>query len=300
MKTCRRTFLKQSSLFTIATTVLPIQACLSGQQSIRFGVASDSHYADREPKGTRYYRGSLGKMQEFVETMNQEKVDFVIHLGDFKDEGPDKKETDTLNFLKDIESVYETFKGPRFHCIGNHDVDSITKAQFLAHITNTGVSKDKSYYSFDQNGFHFVVLDANRHKDGSHHFFKEGSDWQDTNLGEKQTIWLQTDLQNTNLPTIVFCHHPLFEYHGEGHKYHINNYKKVQGILEESNKVLTVFQGHVHNESHKRINGIHYITQLGMVDYEGLENNSFSIVEINGNELKINGYKRTTTNLFEI
>lgn len=300
METSRRTFLKQSSLFTVATSILPIQACLPKGRSIRFGVATDSHYAERAPLGTRYYRQSLEKMMEFVDVMNHEKVDFVIHLGDFKDEGLEQKEADTLRFLKSIEAVYTVFQGPRFHCVGNHDVDSITKGQFLAHITNTGIAQDKSYYSFDKNGFHFIVLDANHHKDGSSHFFKEGSDWQDTNLGQPQMEWLLNDIKDTYLPTLVFCHHPLFEYRREGHKYHTNDFREVQRILETSDRTLAVFQGHVHHESHKQINGIHYLTQFGMVDYNGLRNNSFSIVEIHGNALEIHGYKRTTSQSFKI
>jgi len=54
------------------------------------------------------------------------------------------------------------------------------------------------------------------------------------------------------------------------------------------------FQGHVHEEIHKEINGIHYITQLGMVDGRGLGNNSFSIVTIDEKQIQIDGYKRAS------
>lgn len=293
MKIARRAFLKQSSLFTVATCTLPINANIIEKESIKFGIATDSHYADRSPVGTRYYRGSLEKMREFVNQINLQKVDFAIHLGDFKDQSPEQKETDTLRFLQEIEAVYADFNGPRYHCIGNHDVDSITKQQFISNVTNTNITTDKGYYSFDGKGFHCVVLDANHHEDGSDHFFREGANWQDTNLGKEQLLWLQNDLKTTEKPTIIFCHHPLFEYHRDGHKYHANDYQKVQSILEKFGNVLAVFQGHVHDESYKKINGIHYLTHFGMVDYEGLENNSFAIVEITNDTLKVHGYKRT-------
>ncbi len=294
MKIHRRTFLKQSSLFTIATTVLPLNACQSFKSSLRFGITTDSHYANRPSEGTRFYRQSLDKMQEFINMMNKEKVDFIIHLGDFKDEDINRKEADTLFYLKEMESVYGKFKGPRFHCIGNHDVDSITKKQFLENIDNTGISKNESYYSFDSNNFHFIVLDANFNKDGTDHFFKEGSNWQDTNLTQKQIDWLKMDLKKTNRPIIVFCHHPLFEYYHKGNKYHINDYEIVQDILENSGKVLAAFQGHVHNETYQEINNIHYVTQFGMIDYDGLENNSFAIVELTETDITIKGFKRTS------
>ena len=64
--------------------------------------------------------------------------------------------------------------------------------------------------------------------------------------------------------------------------------------LKEEKKVMAVFQGHVHAEHHELIGGIHYLTQLAMVDHEGLENNSFSIVEIQEGQIRIDGFKRVS------
>ncbi len=291
----RRKFVNDISLFTVSSIMLPFQALSLNSDTIRFGLATDSHYAERSPSGTRYYKQSLKKMREFVQEMNDSKVDFLIHLGDFKDEAPDKKEEDTLRFLKEIEQVYSEFNGPRYHCIGNHDVDSITKKQFLSVIENTGISKDQSYYSFDSKGFHFVVLDANYDKKGIDQFYKEGADWQDPNIPAAQVDWLKQDLKMNNLPTIIFCHHPLFKYFRKGNKFHVNNFKEIQEIINSDSNTISVFQGHVHQEKFKKIDGVHYVTQLGMVDYEGLENNSFALVEIGGNKIRINGYKRTSS-----
>lgn len=290
----RRVFIKNVGLFTFSTMVLPLHAKLANElgDKVRIGIATDSHYAERGPTGTRFYRGALDKMQEFVRVMNKEKVDFVVHLGDFKDEDKTKDEKRTLGYLRKIEAVYSGFEGPRYHCVGNHDVDSITKAQFLDTIENTGIPKDKSYYSFDHKGLHIVVLDANYNKDGTDQFYLEGANWQDTNLTKPQLDWLEEDLKKTKKATLVFCHHPLFEFHRDGHKFHINEYRKAQRLLERSGKVLAVLQGHVHEEKHSSINGIHYITQNGMVDYQGLENNSFSVLEIQDNAMKLHGYRR--------
>ena len=291
----RRKFIKEFSLFTFSTTVLSLESHNSYTDHIRFGLTTDSHYANRDVVGTRYYRDSLQKMQEFVETMNDARVDFVVHLGDLKDEAPDKSQESTIQFLKEIEAVYAKFNGPRYHCIGNHDVDSINKAQFLSLIENTGIPKQKSYYSFDIKGFHFIVLDANYHRNGLDHFYKEGANWEDTNITSKQIRWLKQDLKTHDKPTIIFCHHPLFEFFRDDHKYHVNNYKELQEIIHSSSKTIAVFQGHVHEERFKKINGVHYVTQLGMVDYQGLENNSFALVEIKENTLSIKGYKRTSS-----
>ncbi|WP_225444054.1 metallophosphoesterase family protein [Echinicola arenosa] len=268
---------------------------LINSSKLRIGLVTDSHYADAAPKGTRYYRESLAKMQEFVEVMNQEKVDFVIHLGDFKDQDEQQREEDTLKFLKDLEQVYAKFDGPRYHCLGNHDVDSIRKEQFLAHVENTGVQSGKSYYSFDHKGVHFIVLDANFHRDGRDHYYKEGADWQDPNIPETELEWLKSDLQATQLPTVVFCHHPLFRYDHGGSQMHVSNYQEVSKLLVEPGKVMAVFQGHVHEESFAQEHGIHYVTQYAMVDGSGSDNSSFSIIEIDHGGIEVLGYKRASS-----
>ncbi len=288
----RRKFLRISTVFS---TGLGLSAySFKTKRNFRFGLVTDSHYADREPANTRYYRQSLDKMEDFIDVMNREKVDFIVHLGDFKDQDPKKMERDTLKYLIKLESIFSKFQSHSYHCVGNHDVDSITKQQFLENISNTGISKSKSYYSFDNKGFHFVVLDANYHNTGKDHFYKEGADWQDTNIPKLEIDWLVNDLNKTKLPTVIFCHHPLYKYEDEYSKMYVNNYEEVQNVLIDSEKVMVVFQGHVHDERYKKVNGIHYVTQYGMVDYSGLENNSFSIVEIDKKSIKINGYKRVS------
>ncbi|GAB3652846.1 metallophosphoesterase [Echinicola sediminis] len=289
----RRKFLKLSALFGGGICLSSFISDL-GKEKIRVGLVTDSHYAEADSRGTRYYRESLDKMKEFIHEMNREKVDFILHLGDFKDQDEQQKEEDTLRFLRDLEEVYAGFKGPRYHCLGNHDVDSIRKGQFLQNIINTGIPKDKSYYSFDQKGVHFVVLDANYHQDGRDHYYKEGANWQDANIPEAEMEWLRKDLASTSLPTLVFCHHPLFEYwHGES-RMHVRNYQEIQEIMQSSGKVMAAFHGHVHEERFEQIGGIHYATQLAMVDGSGPENSSFSILEISPSGMQVLGYKRAT------
>jgi predicted phosphodiesterase len=288
----RRRFIKLTGM---ATTGLLLNLCFSGKnKSIRFGLVTDSHYADREPTNTRFYRESLDKMKECIDVMNNEKVDFVIHLGDFKDEDQNKQREDTLKYLRAIEAAFGKFNGPRYHCVGNHDVDSITKQQFLTNIENTGISQDKSYYSFDSGDFHCVVLDSNFHEDGRDHFYKEGADWRNTNMPKVELEWLSEDLKSTDLPVVIFSHHPLHEYETHGTTYQVSNYEEIQQVLESQKNVVAVFQGHVHQERNEKVNGINYFTQLAMVDHSGPENNSFSIVSISEEQIQIDGYRRVS------
>ncbi len=269
------------------------------QDTLTFGLVTDSHYAQKETRNNKFYKQSVVKMKEFVEVMNQEKVDFIIHLGDFKDEDKNRKEEDTLHYLNELEAVYNEFKGPKYHCIGNHDVDSIKKEQFLAQVTNTGIPKGESYYSFDCNGFHLVVLDASFYEDGRDHFFKEGGDFQDSHIPEKERSWLKEDLQNTDLPTIIFCHYLFFESRKWGYYFQVGEHEAVRELLEKSGKVIAVFHGHIHHEQYQKINDIHYIVHSAMVDGDGIENNSFSKVSIGMGKIRMKGFKLASDREFD-
>jgi alkaline phosphatase len=77
--------------------------------------------------------------------------------------------------------------------------------------------------------------------------------------------------------------------------YCIHNAGAVRSVLDESGKVRAVFQGHRHKDRYNKLKGIHYCTLPAMVDYSGLENNSFSIIEVYPDGLNMLGYKRAAS-----
>ncbi|MDI6449849.1 metallophosphoesterase family protein [Anaerobaca lacustris] len=289
----RRTVLK-SALGVAAGPVVLSLSCASSdtlsrkERPVRFGVVTDCHYADVDPAGTRFYRQSLDKLGECVDRMNAEKVDFLIELGDFKDQGRPPVERDTLAYLEEVEAVFRRFDGPTYHVLGNHDVDSISKPQSLAHVTNTGVDRTRSYYSFDVKGLHCVVLDANYRSDGAD-YDRGNFDWTDANIPADELDWLRRDLATARGPAVVFIHQLL---DGTGAVY-VKNATEVRDVLERSGKVLAVFQGHHHAGDYNEINGIHYYTLVATVEGQGAENNSYAIVEVCSNlDAIVTGYRR--------
>jgi len=297
MKTGRRKFIETT--VTILGGIPLSGIFLSGDNArpVRFGILTDSHFADRDHMGSRYYRESLKKLSECVELMNDQKVDFLIELGDFKDQGNPPEKDETLRFLDLIEKEFCRFNGRRFHVLGNHDHDSISKGEFLERITNTGFTKAAAYYSFNVNSVHFIVLDANYSTDGIP--YNQGKfDWTDAYVPERQLSWLRKDLKSHNMPTVVFLHHRL-DTSGENGIYGPGNAAEIRKILEDSGKVIIVFQGHEHAGALSRIKKITYYTLKGMVEGSGPENNSYAIVEI-GRELSvtIKGYRNATSGKF--
>ncbi|MCW3787393.1 metallophosphoesterase [Plebeiibacterium sediminum] len=282
----RRQFIKTGIILISGLTLLP--SFRLPKKTLKFGWVTDIHYADADIKWGRYFRESTDKLQEAIDLFNTKELDFIIETGDFKDQTTPPVEENTLVYLRKIEAVFAKYKGPRYHVLGNHDMDSLSKSQFLNEIENTDIEKDKSFYYFDKNDMRFVVLDAcytKRGKDYDHHNYS----WKDANIPKHQLLWLTDVLQSSPYPVVVFVHQLL---DGKGDLY-VNNSSKVRKILENSGNVLAVFQGHKHEGDLQLINGIVYFTLKAMVEGSGEQNSSYSIVSVEpSGTIKVEGYRK--------
>jgi predicted phosphodiesterase len=291
----RRKFIQ--SMMTVIGTVAISDSLFANKtfKAVRFGLLTDPHYADRAPANNRYYSESLAKVSECISLMNEEDVDFLVELGDLKDQGTEPNESETLRYLTTIEQEMKRFSGPLFHVLGNHDHDSISKMQFLNSISNDGFSEATNFYSFDKGSFHFIVLDANYTSD-SKPYDHGNFDWTDVHVPGKQLKWLRKDLQRNPRPTIIFVHHQLDSIaFPPAHRVHCpDNADAVRTILEKSGNVLAVFQGHYHNGSINKINDIYYYTLKAVVEGSGAENNNYAIVEIGEDKvMRVRGFRKT-------
>lgn len=257
----------------------------------RFGLVTDSHYADIESTNTRFYRESVKKMNECIGLMNEKKVDFIMELGDLTNGTPES----TTRHLEKIEAVLMKFDGPRYHVIGNHDLDSLSKDEFQSVVENTGIHKDSTFYSFDRNEIHFIVLDANFTSDGTP--YNSGNfHWSDSNIPRDQLTWLEADLEGTNLPTLVCIHQLLDSGEGRSGEVYVGNASHVRRILEKYPQVLAVLQGHHHRGQYNLVSDIHYYTLKAMVEGSGDDNNSYAIVEVFDDlSISITGYRRAVS-----
>lgn len=221
--------------------------------ALTFGIVADIH-ADLIPD-------KMERLESFIETATQKDVDFIIQLGDFCFP---KKEN--LEFLH----LWNQFKKPKYHVLGNHDMDVSSKSETMDF---WGMSN--AYYSFDQKGLHFVVLDPNylfqnnKYLDYDHaNFYVD--DATRTFINPEQISWLIEDLKNTDLPTIIFSHQSLIN-----PIWGIKNRVEVQHILESENsrvghqKIIACFNGHDHIDFHRQINGIHYL-EINSMSYQWL------------------------------
>jgi len=272
----RRTFIKVLASGSLLVSALPLQSLSS--RPLRFGVITDLHYADRETMINRYYRSSMEKLHRAIDHFNSSNLDFIIELGDLKDMDEAHNPATALRFLDDIERELQQFDGKVYHVLGNHDMDCISKENFLLHTRNASKAKGRNYYSFTARGLRFIVLDANFNEDQTPYCCGNFR-WQKAFLPPEEIEWLRGQLSCDNKPVILFCHQ-LLDHFSDVHKsVVVGNANEVVPILEQSGKVLAVIQGHHHSGHYSQQNGIHYWTMKALIEGD-IPHNSYAIVTV--------------------
>ncbi len=296
------------------------QAAQNSDMLLKAGIITDMHYTTKADSETRKYSAAMKKMQTFTEGMAAVKPAFVVELGDFVDTL--SKETDPLKNLAQIEAAFTSLSYPHYHVLGNHDFDNLKREEFLGNITNTGIAQGQTWYSWDANGIHFIVLDADyTPKEFRPYDMNTPADtfwtWTDTIVPPQELEWLKEDLRKTSLPTLLFSHQTLDRVDEQDHN--IKNASAVRKILEDSGRVLAVISGHDHQGGYSNIKGIHYVVMNGNVgvnDYrswsatseaDGMDvrdDNQFAVLEISRADaqkyiLSLNGYGRQPSYILE-
>jgi 3',5'-cyclic AMP phosphodiesterase CpdA len=241
----RREFLTRAVLAGAASVVQPGYAKVRkpgrAKSVLRFGICADLHH-DLITDGVL-------RLQAFIAEMKKREPDFILQIGDFCT--PKEKNREVLD-------VWNQFPGPKYHVAGNHDVDGgFTLDQTLKF---WGVKAP--YYSFDVNGYHLVVLNANERtaSDGTNHYPRS--------VGKEQREWLKHDLASTSHPVMIFCHQGI-DNDIDG----VQEGNHLRWIFEQANreagfrKVRFVFSGHHHCDYHNIYNGIHYL-QINSISYQ--------------------------------
>jgi hypothetical protein len=96
-------------------------------------------------------------------------------------------------------------------------------------------------------------------------------------------------VEGTDKQVIVFAHQRL----DVNDKHGVKNGADVRKVLEDSGRVLAVFQGHSHQNDYREIRGIHYTTLVAMVEGSGIDNNGFSLLTINpGGAIQLTGFRK--------
>lgn len=233
----------------------------SGRQPehLRFALVTDLHFG---PAAT--FRGKLRKLshhaealtRDFVQAMNErERPDFIVNLGD--DIEDEDAEQDRRRY-QTCQDILNRADADLVNVAGNHDLKNLSGKDLLAIWKRSGTL----HYSFDRGGVHFVVLDTHERKDV------------DVRIDETQLEWLRGDLATTTKPVIVLMHHSAADqdlagnrwFENRAHLCLVQERAALRAILEESGRVLAVFNGHLHWNHLDMIGGIAYVTLQSLVE----------------------------------
>lgn len=280
--------------YLLITTIFILSSCSNSEPVLKIGLVADPQYADKPSAGERYYRESLRKLKEAIDTFNYRNVDIVQNLGDIIDKEWSSYDS-IIPIYKNLNPNIENY-----HLLGNHDFT--VNSSHLINLLET-LSMPDYYYSYEKKGWRFIVLDATDYSYFSNSLHNHDSNrinsyfdnttgksnnhrWNSA-IGEIQQSWLKKELENAELlgeKIIIFSHMPLRPLDAEHNLW--NNYEIID-IIESSSNVVAFISGHNHAGDYDFKNGIHYITIFGMVD---TMIGSYGILEIYNDSLSIKGY----------
>ena len=86
------------------------------EKEILFGICADVHQS--EDWGKHAWR-----MERFTKEANERGADFIVQLGDFTTGG---------EMGRELLAEWEKFKGPRYHVLGNHETELMSKEEMMA------------------------------------------------------------------------------------------------------------------------------------------------------------------------
>lgn len=205
----RKDFLTYGSLSTLAT--LQAGALLLNKQSkqdkkrvLRIAHITDVHLSDNSEDE---YSAPKGLERCLHHVQNQEDPpDIIFNGGDSINDALVASRTSVERQWELWHSIMKQENSlPVVNCIGNHDVwgegpqgDPLYGKQWAMEAMHL----DRRYYSFDQAGWHFIVLDSTRAVNG---------DWYTARLDEEQFQWLKNDLSevSSETPVFVLSHIPI-------------------------------------------------------------------------------------------
>ena len=143
----RRKFIRDlaigSSVVALPLDLSAISVPRKPTKKVSFGIITDVH--------TDVMHDGDYRLRTFLNATKNKELDFIIQLGDFCQ----PKETN-----KGFLGIFDSHPGDKYHVIGNHDFD-LDDGSATLDVVLKFYGLNRSYYSFDSSGFHFIILDGN-------------------------------------------------------------------------------------------------------------------------------------------
>jgi 3',5'-cyclic AMP phosphodiesterase CpdA len=193
-------------------------------------------------------------MTRATEAINAQKADLIIAGGDLITDGFQSSADRVAPRWDAYMKMHREIRGDLYPVIGNHDLvaavpeDGTPAAKDPRTIYRLKMGLDRTYYSFNAVGYHFVILDSIQITGDEYKY--QGMIW------PEELEWLKQDLSRVQrgTPIVLVTHIPLLSafyaategatFAAKKNRVVVNN-REVLRILEEHNLIL-VLQGHLH------------------------------------------------------
>jgi len=251
-----------------------------------------------------YFRGAC-------EAIRDVGSDFMVVVGDF--DYPENTDWTIKQYISPLKVWYPV--------IGNHECESSSVMQWirnknaggttLPNIVNSGPANAvETVYSFEYGNCHFIVL--NEYYDGNtdcHNFGTNPNYWQG-NVSDALYNWLVNDLDTNTKPYVfVFGHEPAYPQPDmdNGRERHMNDSLNKPSTIVNRNRfwnllsdygVISYFNGHTHNYSHIKVNGVWQVdTAHAMGNGDTGAMSTFLKVIVDHNDIHVQVYRRNPSTL---
>lgn len=196
---------------------------------------------------------AVARFKKCLEMIKKDKVDLILNGGDsiyaadYDNITKDRVEQQWACWNESVQVVKDI---PMYHVLGNHDMWWQGKDDELG--GKPGVLKmlglKHNYYSFDKNGWHFIMLDSN-------HPTSPGM------LDDEQWNWFVEDVKKNSQdkPTLIMSHYPLLSCTGitdnksdfrgpfkvSGSYNHLDIMKFIE-VFNKNKNIKLCLSGHIH------------------------------------------------------
>lgn len=255
--------------------------------SVKFGLFADLHSTLPGAAERGYSIRSFADMEKGLKRFADVGADFAVSLGDNLQPAEDRSRQYTQ-----LGDMVQTWRGsgiPVYLSPGNHEFQQLTESD-VCEILQTKLL----YQYFDIEDKRFIILDTAWMPDGAH--YDAGNfDWRFSIVPSTEIKWLAGAL-SAKKRTYIFTHCNLWidqDYEPYADCFMIRNHREIREMLERSECVEAVFQGHHHTYHFANINGIPYINIPSPERSPAYSDENFPIVEIAEDGFLYNGRRLT-------
>jgi 3',5'-cyclic AMP phosphodiesterase CpdA len=241
----RRKFLKLMGVLSLSGRSMAKSA---GDQEgsptggLSFGIIADLHHG--------LATDAMQRLEVFMQHVEEKKPDFLIQLGDFCFGGEESDE---------LLARWNRFKGPKYHVLGNHDMDRHSKKFMVNYLGMPG-----RYYHFEQGAMTFIVLDCNNirlpegkfidYDSGNYFRHPEGRGYVDP----EQLEWLEKTLEGQETPVVILSHQGMADGVGTRNQEEVRQIVSRHNTRHPDRRVLMFFEGHHHVDRLSLEDGVHH------------------------------------------